>query len=246
MSAHSSAVDSPRPIQVHSYPPTPAGAKPQLPDTLIQMFLHELSTEPHHNPFSCDKCGREYTLAVRSEGTTCTARPEGGFVCQGKITRRWTKQKAQMELLRLMALGCVAIAWELTESSVPVGFIACESYSTKVVMDRIDFPPRTLEVVYGQLGREEPFLVITHLWVASVFHEQIDLLVQNLIKDAVEGVMRQCSLSRATVLVPISTREEEVRRRAFQVMLGTQFKPLVRDARSQHHRDLLGFQFQVC
>lgn len=234
-----------RPIQVFSYPPTPTGSKPVLPNTVIEMFLHELSTDPHHNPFYCNRCAKEYILATRAEGTTCTQRPEGGFVCTGKITRRWTKEKAQAELQRLMAQGGVAIAWELGHPSVPIGLAVCEAHRSDTVVDAIDFPMNVLGDIYGRLGRDEPFLVFSHLSLGGVTDAQRAVVAEKLIKDAAESTMGLLSLSQATVLIQVSMEAHSQERQALDIMLGSKQVVLARDARSDRHRELWGFRFRI-
>lgn len=234
-----------RPISVYTYAPTPAGSKPRLPDALIEMFRRELSEEPHHNDFYCDKCGKEYPLVgARAEGTTCTQRPEGGFVCTGTITRRWTMEKAQLELRRLMSLGGVAIAWELAEPSVPVALAVCEAHRSDSVIHAIDFPMTVLGTIYGRFGRDEPFLVITHLSVVGVTHAQRTVVVEKLVKDAVESMMGRHHLSQATVLVPVSTQGHSPERQALDTMLGSKQIVLARDARGNRNRELWGFKLR--
>lgn len=236
--------DSPRPIQVFAYKPTPEQAKPRLPDALVEMFLRELSEEPHRNDFYCDSCGRPYTIAAQ-EGKSCTRPPEGGYVCFGKITRRWTKEKAQVELRRLMAQGGVAIAWELTQPSVPVGLMVCEAHRARPALTAIDFPMVALESVYAKLGREEPFLVITHAWLGRVAQPQVDPLMRKLLNEVAESVMRAQGLADAIVLVPVSSRETESRRQTFARMFGVKDRMLARDHRHDRHRELWGFKIRA-
>lgn len=236
--------ESLRPIQVFSYPPTPTRALPQLPAALIGMFLRELSNEPHHNDFFCDQCGRPYSIAAQ-EGKSCTRPQEGGVICHGTVIRRWTKEKAQVELQRLMTQGGVAIARELGEPFVPVGLAVCEAHRSGSVVKAIDFPMSVLSDVYGKLGREEPFLVLSHLWIEHVAQSQKVELIRQLVTYVVESVSRTNGLSVANVLVPMSSRDSELRYAVLGTMLTGKKQILLRDQRSNRHRALRGFQLEL-
>lgn len=238
--------ESLRLIQVFSYPPTPAGSKPVLPNTVTEMFLRELTEEPHHNDFYCNKCRKEYPLVgAYAEGTTCTQRPKGVHVCTGKITRRWTKEKTQVELQRLMVQGGVTIAWELGEPSVPIGLAVCEAHRSESVIAAIDFPMSVLSEVYGKLGRQEPFLILSHLWIDRVAQIQETELMRQLVWQTVEPVMRANTLTIANVLVPMSSHDSELRRTTLRTMLHGKQKVLLGDQRPNRHRELWGFQLKL-
>ncbi len=233
-------VDSPRPIHVYAYPPTPA----RLPDALVDLFLRELSTEPHHNDFFCDTCGRAYMIAAQ-EGKSCTRPQEGTHICYGKITRRWTKQKAHDELLRLMAQGGVAVAWEPARPPVPVGMMVCELHRSDSVIGAIDFPMTALGSIYGKFGRGEPFLVVTHAWLDRVAPSQEEALMRKLLDEVVEPVMRSLGLTDAVILVPVSSRDTELRHQALARMFGGKHQMLARDVREGRHRELWGIKLRA-
>lgn len=234
-----------RPIRVFPYPPTPPGSKPTLPPALIELFLHNLCQEPHHNPFFCDMCGKEYHhVPARSEGTMCTQRPEGGVVCRGRITRQWTTEKAYAEFLRLMAQGGVAIAWELSDPPVPAAFAVCEAHRSDSVIRAIDFPMTVLSSVYGRFGREEPFLVINHLSLVKVAHAQRATVVEKLVKEAAEAHMAQSGPREVTLLIPVSSQTSP-EREALTLMLGGKQDMLARDQRPGRSRELWGIKIRA-
>lgn len=235
--------DSPRPIQVFSYPPVP-GVKPVPSLELVELFLRELSTEPHENDFYCDSCGRRYTIAAQ-EGKSCTRPMEGGFVCTGRVTRRWTKEKVEPELRRLLSQPGTAVAWELARLSVPVAFAVCEAHSSETVIAAIgDFPMTVLSDIYGRFGRYEPFLVLTHLWVDRVASSQETEVVRKLLDETTESIMRIRDLQKAIVLVPVSVRDSDLRRQTLNAMLAGKRQMHSRGTRSGRHRELLGFEIK--
>ncbi len=233
-----------QPIRVFVYPPTPAGITPNLPDALVEVFLHELSQEPHHNRIVCNICGKEQTLALHGEGTSCTQRSQGR-ACQGVIIRDWTPQKAHHELLRLLAQGGVSLAWQLTDPSVPVALAVCEAHHSNSVIRAIDFPMSVLSTIYSRFDRGEPFLAFTHLSVAGVSDAQRVMVLEKMIKDASEMLMRRHNLTQATVLVPVSTKDDSIERRALQAMLDGKQTIIAHDERPGRHRELWGFKFRT-
>lgn len=236
--------DSPRLIQVSTHIPSTHDTTSRLPDALVEMFLRELSTEPHSNDLFCDSCDRVYTIAAQ-EGKSCIARQKGGRICLGKVTRRWTKEKAYIELVHLMVHGGVAIAWELGESSTPVALAVCEAHRFSSVIAAIDFPMNVLVNVYGRFGRKEPFLVFTHLSTIGVIDIQRATVLEKLVKDAAESMMGLWSLSRVTVLIPVSTEFHSQERQALDTMLCSKQVLLARDQRSERRRELWGFELRV-
>ncbi|MBI4437383.1 hypothetical protein HY631_00300 [Candidatus Uhrbacteria bacterium] len=235
-----------RPIQVHVYPPTPVETKPCLPEALVNLFLRELSTEPHKNGFLCDTCGCPYNLTVM-DGKSCTnlTGARGNHRCHGTITLRWTKEKAHDELLRLMTQGGVAVAWELAEPPVPVGLMVCEAHRSDSLPVAIDFQMGTLESIYWNLGRKEPFLVVTHVWLDRVVQSQEVLLMRKLLEGAAEDVMHSQGLTDAIVLVPVSSRDTELRRQPLAQMTEGKHQVLARDARASRERELWGFKLRT-
>lgn len=209
--AHASAAsDSLRPIRVLTYAPTHPGSKPLLPNTLLEMFLRELSQEPH------------------------------------KVdTNGFATEQVQAELRRLMAHGGVAIAWELGEPTIPVALAVCEAHRSDSVIHEIDFPMDVLGSIYGRLGREEPFLVITHLSLLGVTDAQRAVVAKKLVEDAAESTMGLCGLTQATILIPISSQAHSPERLALDTMLGGKQILLARDTRNDRKRELWGLKFRA-
>lgn len=190
--------------------------QPPLSNTFIEMLLREFSQEPNHNGYCRDR--------------------------GGGITRHWTMETAAHELSRLAAHDSLAVVWEPEDVSVPVGFASCEACHGDSILSVIDFPAGVKSAIYGQLGRKEPYLVITHLWLenqALIPHTQ---LMQQLIEEAVAQTMQPLHLTSATVLVMMSSRESDLRRRVLLELLQGRHHMLARDSRSGRYRELWGFK----
>lgn len=233
-----------RPIQVYSYPVQPPRTRPQLPECLVAMFLRKLSIEPHQNDLYCDSCGYVYKFVGR-EGCSCTHLQKGGYICNGHITRHWTQGKAQVELLRLMAQGCVAVAWELAEPSVPIGLCVCESYLSDTVIKAIDFPMSVLGEIYGRLGRQEPFLVFTHLSLEGVDPLQLTPVIEKFIYGLAESMMKRLGLFQATIIIPVSRKPHSKECEALNALFGSKQTILALDTRHDRHRELWGVRFKI-
>lgn len=243
MSAVSAKAQDLRPIKVISYPALPPNVRPQLPESLVQMFLRELSEPPHGNPLQCDACSAPYQLPSL-EGKPCTRLTGIRLTCPGTVVRRWTPVNARQELLRLMADGHVAIAWELGEPSVPVGLLVCEIHAAQTVMPAVGFPPLVLRDVYSHLGREEPYFVFSHLWLEQVSQAQGALTTRLLVQEAIKPKAHACGLVLARVLVSVSTRRnQDVRRVVLDPLLMGRQKVLARENASA--RELWGFQIRI-
>lgn len=238
------AVDSRRPIQIHTYGPTLPGTNPRFPDALIEMFLRVLTDEPHKNNFYCDTCGRSYTIAAQV-GKSCTRPQESGVICYGKVTRRWTMEKVEIELCRLMAQGGVAIAWELGESSIPVAIAVCEAHHSDTVIAAVDFPMNVLGNIYGRLGHTEPFLVFTHVSLEGITDVQRPPVVEKLVKDAAESTMSRLGLSQAGILIPVSRQVHFKERQALDTMLQGKQILIANDLHSERQRELWGFKLRI-
>ncbi|MBI4256548.1 hypothetical protein HY626_00650 [Candidatus Uhrbacteria bacterium] len=144
-----------------------------------------------------------------------------------------------------MAQGGVAVAWELAQPSVPVGLMVCELHHFGSVFGTIDFPMGVLGDIYGELGREEPFLVITHAWLDRIVPSQEALVMRKLLDEVAEAVMRVQCLTTAIMLIPVSSRDTELRHEALSRMSEGKHQMLVRDTRLNHHRELWGFKLHA-
>lgn len=238
------SVDARRPIEVFSYPPTPDHTNPFLPDFLIDLLLAERQVEPQHNQLACSSCGHIYhTQGLK--GMNCTWCDSGGWTrCGGVITARWTRESVYAHCLNQMRKGEVAVAWQ--HPAVPIGFSVCECHGPDTLCEALDMPV-DLGAIYGVLGRDGPYLVITHLWMGDVAPSQALSLIKRFIDGAVEPQMRRLGLSEAPIIVPVDSNEFELRHSRLREWLAGKglYRPFARDRREGRRRMLLGFKLRA-
>ncbi len=77
---------------------------------------------------------------------------------------------------------------ELDQSSL-FALAVCEAHRSDSVIAAIDFPMPVFSMIYGRLGREELFLVFTHLSLEMVMPAQKSFVVHKLIIDVADSKM---------------------------------------------------------
>lgn len=242
MSGQALAFNGIEPV-ICTYLPTPKGIRPLFPASLVEMFLRELSDEPHHNPFHCNRCGRVYPLTgARVEGKTCTQPSDGSFACPGVITRQWTKEKATVELQRLMAQGGVAIAWKPEEVPVPVGFAVCEVVDQNEVTEAVDMSV-SLSDIYRLLGGAQKYLLITHLSLRGLREAESQDALRKLLSGLLQQEMARHQPGEARVLVPVSTEDGNREYWALEAVFSGSLKCVARDPDKARNRELIGFKY---
>jgi hypothetical protein len=103
-------------------------------------------------------------------------------------------------------------------------------------MHAIDFQPTTLSTIYSTLGREEPLLVLSHLWVDGVAITQRGLLVHQMLNTAIESAMKAANLVTANLLIPVSRRRDDSRAGFYKEYFGGRQHVLEVDPRTQLDR----------
>jgi len=239
-------VDSPRPIRTFPYDPLQPNARSIPPQPLVEMFKAELGTEPHQNPLICPDCRYVYGISSM-EGKTCTQR-RMAKPCQGTVRRQWADEEIVGALDERFRLGGISVSWELSDPPVPAGFAVCEVHTPSTVLSAIGFTPGVFGTIYPWAGREGPYLVLSHLWLGgNVALVQERPLFLELIRKAVEPVMRRSGLEQAPILVPVALSEAERRHHLLkQWMSESDYRrSFCRDSTPGRSRALLGFKMQI-
>lgn len=236
------ATDSLRPIRVFRLSPTPAGVTPRIPEVLTGLLLRELSREPHENPLQCTHCQKVFKN-TQFKGQPCSQR-EGGLACQGVIQLRWDHESATQLLIERMHEGGVAIARTLNEDFSPVGLAVCEVHTPDTVIGATGMSMNALSGIYGILGHEGPYLVVTHL---AIEYDGRDLqqFVIELVMKSIESAVKIHKLSARRALVLLDDRSNELRHRSVRTVLGKDYRIVASDTLGDHHRALVPVHFKI-
>ena len=227
-------------VRVFGLCATPEGITPTLPDLLLDLFLRELSHEPHENLLVCNVCGATRRISAFN-GQTCTERNAGHF-CGGTIQYRWSRTSAYARFLEVLTKGGVALAQTVEASPMPVGLCLCEPHGPDTVVNAVDMPMNVLSQIYARFDREGPYLVVPHLAI-ELDSPQLFEVFGDLIRKAVESVMVRERLARGNVLIVVDARESELRHMLLRRMLGTSYGVVASDSMGGRHRALVAGSF---
>ncbi|MFA4845179.1 MAG: hypothetical protein WC654_01325 [Patescibacteria group bacterium] len=216
---------------------------PDIPisDKLVSMVLREVGHEPQRNGFTCSRCGSYFFLSSMN-GKPCTHTFNGARPCWGIIRPECTRETVQQELVETMLDGNVALAWTSEVEPTLLGFAMCRSEGMQTIPATLKMPMSVLEPIYGQLGRDGPYLVLTHLWVEGMPEERVPAVIRGLLGKVVESEARRYSISTIPVLIPVDAHESELRHAAL-VQMG--FRVLAKDMSRGRSRCILRAKLRV-